>query len=492
MIFVGFVVGILCRSFFNFGIAFSFFLFFLGMCLFLLDKLDSEANISGRKFMLAFFVLAAGIGMLRFDFSDYGARNPILETMLNKEVTLRGIITDEPDERADSFRLVISLDSFVEGDKATNTSGKILLVAPLYPKLHYGDKLEFRGYVTKPKVIVENSGRFFDYPGYLAKEGIYYQVNRAQISLISSGEGNFIKKNLFALKNVFLAKVGNVLPEPHASLLGGLLVGAKRSLGDNLLLDFRRAGVIHVVVLSGYNITIVAQSVMKFFSFLPWFFGQASGAFSIILFAIMTGGSATVVRASIMALLVIFAKTISRRYDIKRALLFAGLIMVFQNPKILVFDSSFQLSFMSTVALIYVSPLLEKYFSFVTEKFNLRSVVVATLATQIFVLPMLLYKMGEFSLVALPVNILILSFIPATMLFGFLSGMVGFISATLAFPFAYITFALLEYELRVVGLFSHLTFAAFAVPSFPLWLAVFVYMFYIAAIFIIHRRKIAL
>lgn len=488
VLFCGFVFGILCRSFFNLGIAFSVFLIFLGAILFLLDRLDSEASACRTKFILAFFVLAAGVGMLRFDVSDYGARNPILEAKLNKEVTLRGTITDEPDERADSFRLVISLNSFVEGDKIAVTSGKILLVASLYPKFHYGDKLELRGRVTKPKVIVEDSGRLFDYPGFLAKEGIYYQVNRAQISLISSGEGNFIKKNLFALKDAFLAKVGTVIPEPHASLLGGLIVGAKRSLGDNLLLDFRRAGVIHIVVLSGYNITIVAESVMKFFSFLPWFFGQAFGALSIILFAIMTGGSATVVRASIMALLVIFAKTLSRRYDIKRALLFAGLIMVIQNPKILVFDSSFQLSFMSTLALIYVSPLIEKHFSFVTEKFGLRGVLVATLATQIFVLPMLLYKMRQLSLVALPVNLLILSAIPATMLFGFLTGTVGFISTVLAFPFAFVAYGLLAYELKVVEFFSHLPFSSVSVSSFPLWFAVLVYLLYLLIYLRFHKQ----
>jgi len=110
----------------------------------------------------------------------------------------------------------------------------------------------------------------------------------------------------------------------------------------------------------------------------------------------------------------------------------------------------------------------------------LRTVVVATLSTQVFVLPMLLYKMGELSLVALPVNLLILSAIPATMLFGFLAGSVGFLSSMLAFPFAFVAYALLDYELRVVEFFSHLPFASVAVSNFPLWFALLCYAFYFA------------
>ncbi len=354
-----------------------------------------------------------------------------------------------------------------------------MVTADLYPKFQYGDRLLISGLLSKPKNFADAGGKIFDYQGYLAKEGIYYQISRPKVTLMGSGHGNFVVAKLFALKHAFLKNIGNLIPEPHASLLGGLVVGAKRSLGKNLLEDFRHAGVIHVVVLSGYNITIVAEAIMNFFGFLPSNAGRIFGALGIILFAIMTGGSATVVRASIMALLVILAKAVSRRYDIIRALLFAGFLMALQNPKILVFDSSFQLSFMSTLALIFVSPLLEKHFSFITEKFGLRSVVVATLSTQIFVLPMLLYKMGELSLVALPVNLLILFAIPSTMFFGFLAGVVGFISGALAFPWAFMATALLSYELWLVEFFSHLPFSFVAVNSFPLWLALLCYLFYL-------------
>jgi len=473
---LGFAAGVMARSFFNFGFSFALFFLVISGALYLLGKLEAPPAAGGALFAL--FIFAAGLGMLRYDLSELHKSNPVLDRHLNQRVSVEGVIVDEPDERETSVRLTVRLDSLLSVEKADFFETKVLVVADLYPKFKYGDRLTISGLLARPKNFSDAGGKIFDYQSYLAKEGIYYQITRPQLGLIKSGEGNSIVSKLFNFKQAFLASVSSNIPEPHASLLGGLVVGAKQSLGKNLLDDFRKAGVIHIVVLSGYNITIVAEAIIKFFSFLPLLLGQTLGALGIILFAIMTGASATVVRASLMALLVILAKSTSRKYDITRALLFAGFLMVLQNPKILVFDSSFQLSFMSTLALIYVSPLLEKYFLFVTEKFALRSVVVATLSTQIFVLPILLYKMGELSVVALPVNLLILSVIPATMLFGFVAGMVGMLLTILAFPTAFVAYGLLDYIFRIVEFFSHLPFASLAVNYFPFWFAVLIYVFY--------------
>lgn len=488
----GFIAGVLFRSFFNPGISFGFLALLISSAVYVLGKIEAAPRrppSGSRRILLALFIFASGLGMLRFDFSELHKNDPILDSRLNQRVILRGIISDEPDERESSVRLAVTLDSSVQRGMIVPVSAKVLVVADLYPKFKYGDRMEIEGLLTRPKNFADPSGKIFDYQNYLAKEDIYYQVTRPKAKIISSGGGNFVVAWLFDLKQAFLGRLEKLIPEPHASLLGGLTVGAKQSLGKKLLDDFRTAGVIHIVVLSGYNITIVAEAITKFFSFLPRYLGQTIGAAGIILFAIMTGGSATVVRASIMALLVILARLTARRYDITRALLLAGFIMVIQNPKILVFDSSFQLSFMSTLALIYVSPLLEKHFTFVTEKFGLRSVVVATLSTQIFVLPLLLYKMGQLSLVALPVNLLILSAIPATMFFGFLAGIAGFVSLTLAFPFAFAAYGLLDYELRVVEFFAHLPFAAVSVNYFPIWFAILIYVFYLVLIFKMSRLE---
>jgi len=258
-----------------------------------------------------------------------------------------------------------------------------------------------------------------------------------------------------------------MIPEPAASLLGGLVVGAKRSLGADWLEKFRTVGVIHIVVLSGYNITIVAEFIMRLLAFLPRQIGFGAGALAIMFFAVMTGGSATVVRASLMAVLVIIARATGRIYGITRALLLAGFLMVLHNPKILVFDTSFQLSFLATLGLIYLSPAIERRLGFIPEKLQLRQIAAATIATQVFVLPLLLFQMGTLSLIAVPANLLILPTIPWTMLFGFLAGAIGFVSQIFALPFAFLAYVLLAFQLKIVALFAALPFATISIPYFP-------------------------
>jgi len=97
--------------------------------------------------------------------------------------------------------------------------------------------------------------------------------------------------------------------------------------------------------------------------------------------------------------------------------------------------------------------------------------------------------MGQLSLVALPVNLLVLMFVPLTMLFGFLTGMVGFLSIALSLPFAFITYGFLSYELKIVEIFAALPFASVQIESFPLWLMLGMYGLYAWIIYKFWNKK---
>jgi len=177
-----------------------------------------------------------------------------------------------------------------------------------------------------------------------------------------------------------------------------------------------------------------------------------------------------------MALIVILAQVTRRNYQAGRALIVAGLIMVIINPKILIFDISFELSFLATIAIIYVSPILKNKFIFITEKFGLRDIISGTISAQILVLPLILYKMGLLSLVALPANILVLAFIPATMLFGFITGVLGFIWLPLSLPFAWISWTILAYIITVSEFFANLPFSSVNISWFSAGVMTFCYI----------------
>lgn len=456
----GFVAGLLVRSLFEFGLL-GVFIPLACAAVFLVC-----AYVSPRRALyviVVFMCLGVALGIARFDYAERDTMSA-LSPYVGERVTLVGTISDEPDERELATRLTINVES-VDGALAR---GRILAIVESYPRRHYGERVEVLGKLSEPSSFKTDAGRVFDYPSYLRAKGITHEMYLPTLSSLDASAGNPLFRGLFFLKEAFLSRIAVLIPEPQASLLGGLVVGAKESLGSELLDQFRRVGIVHIVVLSGYNMTIVMNAVTRSLVFLPKPILLSTAAGGVILFALLVGASATVVRASLMALLVIFARATGRTYEAGRALFVVGFLMLLHNPFILLNDLSFQLSFLATIGLIYVSPHLERFFRFVPERLGAREIVTATISTQLIVLPLLLYHSGVFSLASLPVNLLILPVVPLVMLLGFLAGILALVSTLLALPFAWAAWGVLSYILSISALFDSLPGSSFTTGALPL------------------------
>lgn len=471
----GFVLGVLLRSFFFLDFYLVILFGVLATVLILFFTLVSKNNWG---IIFAVFILTFSFGIFRFQMVDVSAPN-IFEFQVRQKVSFSGIIMDEPTITENNQKLTVEI-------LANNESKtKILLSANLDQDFKYGDEINFEGTLKKPTNFITDQGKEFDYVNYLRKDGIFYVMTYPKIKIISHRNGNFIKSALFYVKDRFLNKMNLAIREPESSLMGGLILGEKSSFNEALRQSFVDTGTIHIVALSGYNVTIVAEWIMKIFSFssLPKNFGIGAGIITILLFVLMTGGSSTAVRAGIMASLALFSRVIGRNYDVSRALIIAGVIMILINPFVLVFDVSFQLSFIATVAVIFFAPKIEKYFLWITPRFKLRDIISVTCAAYIFVLPFILYKMGNLSLVALPANALILPFIPFTMILGFLTGFAGILWYVLAVPLGLVSQFFLNYELSVISFFSNIPFAALTIPNFPFFITLLIYVYFIYRLF---------
>ena len=481
----GFLFGVLLRSFIAVDLYFTILSGVIILALFLFFKFISKNNwgILGSIFVLTFC-----FGIFRFHMVD--APNPVVfENHVGQKVAFSGKIIDEPNLKENNQQLTVSVKS-IKTDTlsamAESVSVRVLLSTGLENDYKYGDDINFFGKLEKPDNFITDQGKEFDYVNYLRKDGILYVMSYPKIKIISRNNGNPIKSALFFAKEKFLEKMNFVIQTPENLLMGGLILGEKSSFNQALRQSFVNTGTIHIVALSGYNVMIVAQWFMKLFTRMPYApknFGIGMGIAAILLFILMTGGSSTAIRAGIMAILALIARATGRNYDVARALILAAVFMVIQNPFLLVYDVSFQLSFIATIAVIFFAPRIEKYFLWVTKSFGLRDIVSVTFAAYIFVFPFILYKMGNFSLVALPANILILPFIPLTMALGFLTGLAGLIWYVFAAPFGYISYLFLHYELGVISFFSDLPFAAFSFPNFPLWLTLIIYAYFIYRLF---------
>ncbi len=449
-------LGVLWRSFFDFGISGVVFLWLLSFV--------SVLTLRTKGTVVAIFLLAASIGVLRTDLhiDAIEATRPIYG-----HAVIEGIIVDEPDIREKNQHVVVSTDTT-----------RIRVTLPLSHDLSYGDRVSLDGVIERPTTFTTDEGREFAYEAWLLKDSITAIMTFPRVSVVGHGQGNVVKEFLFSNKERFLDSLQNVIPEPQMSLLGGLLLGAKESMGEELLHRFRDTGLIHIVVLSGYNVSIIADWLLRALGFLPTSIGAFVGGISIVLFAILTGGSATIIRASIMAVIVLLSRVVGRNYNITRALLVAGGIMVFFHPLILAFDPSFQLSFLATLGIIYFTPIMQSIFGRMTHLFSIREILATTFATQLFVLPHLLWFSGTMSLIAPISNIAVLLVVPFAMALGFITGVVGLlaypISLVAVVPGA-VTSLVLSYQLGVTTWLSNLPFITLHIPQFSYWVVVFMY-----------------
>jgi len=484
-----FIFAIFINSFIKIGITFSIFLFFISFFILIYLKfflLDTENK--NTIFYIIIFLIAFSFGVFRYELKDNIRLDLNLENNLDKKVVLTGIVSDEPIKKENHSSLVIDFRGMDVSGSNVIVFGKGIVSTELYPEFSYGDLVRIKGKLEKPEnpsqIKSQSDGASFDYVSYLGKDDIFYKINYADVEYISSGHGNFIKDYLYKFKNKFIDNLNRTIRAPESFLLSGILLGSKNSIDEDLSNIFRIVGLSHVIVLSGYNISIVSDAIIKFFYFLPYNLGFYGGLLGIVLFVIMSGASSTAIRAGIMAFIVILSKVSNRNYKAGRALLVAGFIMVLINPKILVFDLSFQLSFLATFAIIYLSPILKNKFYLITDKFNIREIVSSTLSAQILVLPLILYKMGTLSVFALPVNVLVLAFIPTIMLLGFVTGILGFLNLPLSLPFAWVSWFFLSYIIKVSEFFAGLPFSSININWFSLVFMIVSYLFIFSWIFI--------
>lgn len=416
---------------------------------------------SRSSLLVSLVFLGCALGVIRVDVSQMKQNAHALDSLVGKVVNIKGIVVQEPDVRENYTNIVLETQNVSQGQ------ARVLVRVPTYPILRYGDEVMIVGKVTIPKNLpAQDNKKAFDYRTYLAKDNIFYEMYFPKIEVIAHGKGNTVRKKLFALKEVFMKNISRTIREPEAALAGGVLLGTQQSLGSELLQKFRETGVAHIVVLSGYNIAVVAGVISRLVVFMPFTLRLVASAVGIIFFALMVGGSATVVRATVMALIVIIARALGREGDALRVLVLAGGLMVAVNPMILLHDVSFQLSFMATLALVTLVPIFEKKFVFISNVM-LREILVTTIATQFFVLPLILYYMGSISLVGIIANLFILPMIPFVMFAVALVASLGWVPL-LGSALALIAYVALAYIILAVELFAQIPLASLSGIAFSL------------------------
>lgn len=422
-----------------------------------------------RKYVIFIVVLAGiGLGVARFHSTIGVLKEGPLDTYLQtSEISvLKGIVVSEPEYQRDTLRFVVEL---------VDEETKVRVSTSPFFQVNYADSVTLRGKLTLPKDFKTETNRTFSYQKYLAKDGIRYLMRYAEVShQIPPYQLSIVQKItrfLYSIKGTLVTRIHRKLPQPHSGLLAGVLFGKQDALDEHTTESFRRVGLMHIVVLSGYNVALVISVIMRIFTFLPLKVRSLVSVLGIVLFTLLVGAGPTVIRAAIMSVFLILAPVLGGKYNVNRALILTGVCMVIINPWLLVFDLSFQLSFLATYGLLSFTQTFERWLSFIPSFLELRQSAATTLAAQVAVTPLLLYKIGEFSIIAPLVNTIVLFAVPWAMLFGFVTSL-----RILPPVFDIISYAPLSYILKVVGIASAFPFAVLNVSPFHVVIVIIIYL----------------
>lgn len=428
----------------------------------------------------AVFCLFVALGMVRAMVADTEPPDAFMRDLKHR-VSYEGVVVSDPDVRDSNQRVEVRIKS---GEASTN----MLVVAPRFPSVAVGDSIHVSGTLESPEPFADDNGRVFRYDKYLQRDGVRFILNFAYLRVTTSAPWYSIPAALAHMKHTFLNGLATTLPEPYSSLAGGVVIGGKSGLGKELQDAFVRSGLVQIIVLSGYNVMIVAEWVMAALARtkLSRRWSAVAGALAILVFVGIAGASATALRAMLMAFIALYARATGRTYTASRALLFVVFLMLLWNPLYLVFDPGFGLSVVATAGLIWLASPIASMLGFIKSVFW-KEAGATTLAAQIAVLPLLLYDTGNLSFVAIPANLITMPVVPIAMGLSVLAGFAGIIFNTIA-PFigivlAYPAYLANAYLIYVAQKAANFPFAAFTLPLFPFWLVLAAYatLIYIAA-----------
>jgi competence protein ComEC len=304
-----------------------------------------------------------------------------------------------------------------------------------------------------------------------------------------SNKEKFPGKQLAEFRESSIDLVRRYFPSPHSELLIGMVIGADELAKVPKFKDaLKNTGTIHVVVVSGFNVSLVASLVMGVLGSKYKIRNLIISQFFTFLYSIMTGFEPPVIRAWIMGSMVSWVKFYGRSVDGFRALVFTAILMVIIWPYFL-FSVSFQLSFLATLGLIIfgntIVDFLGKIFgagSFFTEDLG------TTIAAQIFVLPLVSHYFGRVSVLSFIVNPLILWTVPTATVLGTFYVFTAGISDLIARIFSFLIYPFLDIFVSVINFFSGFEFASvdFGMGVFPLLIY---YLFTLLGLYFMSRRK---
>jgi len=378
--------------------------------------------------------------------TDLIKKKILMESIYNQSVVLTGQVIKEPEKSFSFQKLIVFSQNY----------GKILVKTSFYPDYEYGDYLQIKGILKKP-----DSFGNFDYQNYLERKGIFVLMKYPKIERLDKNyfcqSGRFfcllglVYKDILRLKTRLRESLTRNLPWLHQTILRAMILGDKSNLPSSLKEKLNQSGTRHIVAISGLHMVVFSQILV--------YLGLAVGLWRqqvfwfvslfLVFYIIFIGLPISACRAGLVAFLLLLAEKVGRVASVGRALILVAFLMLLLNPFLLL-EPGFQLSFAAAWGIFSFRSFFEKILKWIPNFFQIRNMLIMTFSAQLATWPILLYHFGQFSWRAPIANLLIIPCLSWLLGSGFLLGLIGLFSQTLAHFLAWPVILLLGYVLKVI------------------------------------------
>ncbi|MCX5749077.1 MAG: DNA internalization-related competence protein ComEC/Rec2 [Candidatus Saganbacteria bacterium] len=344
----------------------------------------------------------------------------------SRYVTLAGTVDSEPVFGEKTISFVLKAKYLIKNKKQVPFGKKIVVfLLDKGAKVSYGDLVRLKGIISSAKE--PSNPDQFDYGGFLERSGVAGQLSvfdpsENNFKVMAKDKGNIFISQSLKLKDRLIAAHKKNMPEPYASVFGSVIFGLKASpVSDEIKSDFQRSGVMHILVASGQQVSILIGVTMAAGRLIGLSEGFTAVITSLIIwsFTAMAGFGSSILRAAIMGQVVIAAPILGRESDFYSSFALSALILLVINPFNL-FDIGFQLSFLATWSLVYAAPVIESELSKHMHKLLSSSLSVAA-APVLVTIPISVFYFSQMTFIAFISNILVVPLAEALTTIGFIS-----------------------------------------------------------------------
>jgi competence protein ComEC len=479
------IIGIFTASFFKLSltvwISSALICFAIGIFEYIHFRKSYHLLLSRPLFRISFALILCAffLGGVRFE-GVVPAPSPknLLGHVSEKPVSLTGIVKSYPYRGNDITTAVIKSEAGKISGEEINVEGDLLLLLPAGFNIQYGDRLKLIGPLKQTF-----SAKVPAFTSRSAQQKIFVKMSFPIVKTLSYGNGNRMMNFIYRLRGRAYETIYNLMPFPESTILSGIILGIESDIPDYLWNAYRASGTVHIIAISGFNISVITVFISRLFRrLLGWKGSLAATICAILFYTLLVGADQPVVRAAIMGIIALPAYYIGRRTIGIHNLTLAGFCMLMFNP-FLLWDISFQLSFLATLAILtLVDPInnwiklkLDGKISFdsITRIMPIVSIFTTTFSASVAVFP-IIYKISTYaSMISLFANFLIAPLQPLIMTLGGLAVLFGLVFQPIGSFLGIIAWPFVAFCNQVAIRLSMSEAAVIQLPEFTFWISLF-------------------